>query len=137
MAAAVVDAGPLIAVADANDPAHTQSLAALVRTDLQLVIPALVVAEATYIIGSRLGPREEARFLRGLEPFDIAAPEPDDWSRIGELVEQYVDLPLGGADASLVALAERVDARTVITLDRRHFSVVRPRHCDAFELLPA
>lgn len=137
MAAAVVDAGPLYAVAAADDPDHARSLEALARPELQLVVPALVVAEATYLISSRMGPRVEAQFLRGLESFDIAAPEPEDWERIGELVEQYADMPLGGTDASVVALAERIDARTVITLDQRHFIAVRPRHCDAFELLPA
>lgn len=89
------------------------------------------------MIGSRLGPRAEAVFLHALEEFDVAAPEPEDWGRIGDLVARYSDLPLGGTDASVVALAERVGASTVITLDRRHFSVVRPHHCDAFELLPA
>jgi len=136
LAVAVVDTGPLLAVATEGDRYQESCFDVLSRTDLQLVVPALVVAETTYLIGSRLGPRREAVFLRGLESFDVAAPEPEDWQRIGSLVEQYVDLPLGGIDASLVALAERLDARTVITLDRRHFSSVRPRHCEAFALLP-
>ncbi len=79
----------------------------------------------------------EAAFLRGLDQLEIEAPIAGEWLRIGELVEEYADLGLGGTDASVVALAERLDARTVITLDRRHFTVVRPRHCDALELLPA
>lgn len=135
-AVAVVDAGPLYAAADTDDRNHRRCVEVLSDSRLRFVIPALAVAEATYLVGKRLGPRPEAAFLRGLEPFEIEAPEPEDWQRIGSLVEQYVDLPLGGTDASLIALAERLDARTVITLDRRHFSVVRPRHCGAFELLP-
>jgi predicted nucleic acid-binding protein len=63
--------------------------------------------------------------LRGLASFDVRAPSPDDWPRIAELVDQYADLPLGGTDASVVALAERMDASAIVTLDRRHFSVVR------------
>jgi predicted nucleic acid-binding protein len=43
---------------------------------------------------------------------------------------------LGGVDASVVAVAERLGIRTVATLDRRHFTVVRPRHVDTFELQP-
>ena len=46
------------------------------------------------------------------------------------------DLPLGGADASLVVLAERRSVRRIATLDQRHFSVVRPADGSAFELLP-
>ena len=53
-----------------------------------------------------------------------------------EIVERYADLPLGAADASIVAVAERLGIRQVLTLDRTHFSIVRPRHVDAFELLP-
>ena len=66
----------------------------------------------------------------------VEAPIPDDWPRIAELVDQYGDFPLGGADASIVALAERLDIETVVTLDDRHFRAVRPRHRTAFRLLP-
>ncbi|MBA3300810.1 MAG: VapC toxin family PIN domain ribonuclease, partial [Thermoleophilaceae bacterium] len=53
-----------------------------------------------------------------------------------ELVGQYADFPLGGTDASVIALAERLGAPVVITLDRRHFGAVEPRHVERFELLP-
>lgn len=52
------------------------------------------------------------------------------------LVEQYADLPLGTTDASLIAVAERLDITEIATLDRRHFTVVRPRHVEAFDLVP-
>ena len=133
---AIVDAGPLYAVTDVADEDHLRSLAVLRRPDLQLVIPALVVAEVTYVVGKRLGDRAEAAFLRGLRDFDVEAPAAEDWLRIGDLVEQYADFPLGGADASVVALAERLKTDVVVTLDVRHFAAVRPRHCDAFRLLP-
>lgn len=134
---AIVDSGPLYAVTDADDDDHEQSIRVLQRRDLQLVVPALVVAEVTYIVGRRLGPRAEASFLRELGQFDIAAPLIEDWPRIAELVDEYHDFPLGGTDASVVALAERLGTDVVITLDRRHFGAIRPRHCEAFSLLPA
>lgn len=59
-----------------------------------------------------------------------------DWLRIAELVARYDDLPLGTVDASVVAAAERLGVHEVATVDRRHFSVVRPAHADAFTLLP-
>jgi uncharacterized protein len=133
---AVVDAGPLYATADADDADHEACRAILSRADLRLVIPALVVAEATYFIGRRLGSRAEAAFLRGLAGFHVEAPAADDFDRIAELVESYADFPLGGTDASVIALAERIEADIVITLDRRHFAAVKPAHRDAFELLP-
>jgi predicted nucleic acid-binding protein len=55
---------------------------------------------------------------------------------MAELVATYRDLPLGSVDASVIAAAERLDATEVATLDRRHFSVVRPRHEVALQLLP-
>jgi len=55
---------------------------------------------------------------------------------MSELVTTYADLPLGMVDASSVAIAERLDVREIATIDRRHSSVVRPRHVDAFTLLP-
>ena len=55
---------------------------------------------------------------------------------IAELVARYRDLPLGTVDASVVRCAERMKATRVATLDHRHFSVVRPSHVPAFELLP-
>ena len=134
---AVVDTGPLYAAADLDDDDHTASIEALQRPDLELVIPALVVAEATYLVGSRLGPKNEARFLRGLAEVEIEPPRLADWERIADLVDRYADLPLGGTDASVIALAERLDTPIVVTLDRRHFTVVRPRHCEALDLLPS
>jgi hypothetical protein len=34
-------------------------------------------------------------------------------------------------------MAERLNVRRILTLDRRHFELIRPRHCPAFELLPS
>ena len=134
---AVVDTGPLYAAADLDDDDHDASVAVLQRPDLHLVIPVLVVAEATYLIGTRLGSKAEATFLRGLGQIEVEPPTSDDWDRIADLVDKYADLPLGGTDASVVALAERLGAGVVVTLDRRHFTVVRARHREALELLPA
>ena len=61
---------------------------------------------------------------------------PADVERTADLVGRYRDLPLGTVDASIVAAAERLGVTTIATLDRRHFSVVRPTHVEAFELVP-
>jgi predicted nucleic acid-binding protein len=52
------------------------------------------------------------------------------------LVEQYGDFPLGGIDASVIALAERLEVDTIATLDERHFRAVRPKHRRAFRIVP-
>jgi len=136
MNAAVADAGALYAAADASDPDHRACLEQLQRPDLRVVIPALVIAEVSYLLGSRLGPRADATFMRAMATEDVEPPSAEDYARIAELVEAYSDFPLGGVDASVIALAERIGTPTVLTLDHRHFAAVRPAHCEALELLP-
>lgn len=133
---AIVDAGPLYASSDLNDEDHDRSIAVLAQPHLHLVIPALVIAEVTYLIGRRLGAKAEADFLRGIARFDVEAPSPEDWSRIADLVDRYSNLPLGGTDSSVIALAERIGTDLILTLDRRHFGVVRHRNGAPFQLLP-
>lgn len=132
----VVDSGPMYAAADMDDDDHDACVVALSVPDRSLVIPALVVAEVTYLVRTRLGPAAEARFLGSLSDYEVEAPLPEEWSRIAELVNQFADFPLGGTDASVVALTERLGTPLVATLDRRHFGVVRPAHCEAFEIVP-
>lgn len=134
----VVDTGPLYANADEGDSAHRACADLLQTWPGQLVVPVLCVAEATYLVSSRLGTRAEVRLLQDLATGDFAAAEvfAGDWTRIAQLVAGYADLRLGTVDASVVATAERLGVTTVATLDRRHFSVVRPQHVEAFELLP-
>jgi predicted nucleic acid-binding protein len=133
---AIVDAGPLYAAADVDDQDHQECLSALSRADLRLVVPALAVAEATYFVGGRLGAAAESRFLTGVGELDVEGPSAEDFTRMAELVEEYADFPLGGTDASVIALAERLDVAIIVTLDRRHFASVRPSHRESFELLP-
>ena len=133
---AIVDSGPLIAAANRADPAHQACVEALQTPGFHLIIPALCVAEAAYLIQQHQGPRLEARFLRALAGFDVQAPTDEDWARIADLVEEYTDFPLGGTDASVVATAERMNTDLLITLDRRHFAAVRSLHQERFRLLP-
>ncbi|TMD85524.1 MAG: PIN domain-containing protein [Chloroflexi bacterium] len=133
---AVVDTGPLYAAVDQDDQDHGRSVAVLQQPGLRLVIPALVIAEACYLIGTRLGAAIEARFVATMTGFEVRAPEPQDWQRIGALVERYKDFPLGGVDASVVVLADRLRTRVIITLDRRHFGAVRGMGGHPFQLLP-
>jgi uncharacterized protein len=133
---AIVDTNVLVHIADATSLQHEMCEEAFATWPGELVIPALCIGEACYLIGRDMGPVHEARFLAGLGLFDVVAPEPEDWPRIAALVRQYADFPLGGTDASIIALAERLDADTVLTLDHRHFAAIQPRHCEHLKLLP-
>jgi predicted nucleic acid-binding protein len=123
---------------DRDDAYHHACAELLSRHPGPLLVPMLVVTEVVHLLARRIGPRAEAAFLEDLELGNLIAEPvaPGDWSRIRELVTTYADLSLGTVDASVVALAERLDIEAVATLDRRHFAVVRPAHVPAFRLLP-
>jgi len=96
------------------------------------------VAEASYLIGKYLGSNVEAAFFRSLTggALKIDTGVTADIQRIADLIGTYSGLSLGGTDASIVAAAERLGIYEIATLDRRHFTVVRPAHVDALTLLP-
>jgi predicted nucleic acid-binding protein len=122
----------------AEDGDHRASLALLESHPGPLVVPTPVITEVAYLIAARLGTNAEVRFLGDLAAgaFAVEPVGPSDWLRIAELVSRYRDLSLGTVDASVIATAERLGIQEVATVDRRHFSVVHPRHAAAFVLLP-
>lgn len=113
-------------------------MALLASTTEAIVTTAPIAGETGWMLGSRLGSEAEADFygLIGAGEIEIEELHPEDWARVAELTEQYGDHPLGGFDASLVALAERLGLDTIATLDHRHFRAVRPMHVEAFTLVP-
>jgi len=134
----LVDAGPLYAAADADDPHHAACRELLATAPGPLRVPVLVVAEVAYLLGRRIGADAETRFVGdfAVGTFILEPLLPADLLRIAELVWRYRDMNLGTADASIVAAAERLGAKRLATLDRRHFGTIRPRHTEALELLP-
>lgn len=99
----------------------------------------MVIAEAAYLIDRQLGAKAEASLYTSISDgqIEVADLAVADWQRIQDLVSTYADLQLiGGTDASVITLAERRGALRIATLNRRHFAVVRPRHTEAFQLLP-
>lgn len=135
----VVDTGPLVAIADADDRDHARCIVALGEASGPLVVPATVLTEVCYLIERELGPSAEAAFLESFRDgaLTLVHITLDDLDRMAELVTTYADLPLGAVDASVIAVAERLSAAEIATLDQRHFTVVRPRHTGAFTLLPS
>ena len=134
----IVDTGPLVAAADSDDKHHAACSHLLLTTREQLVIPAPVVVEVGYLLDRELGPHAEATFLRTLATgaLTVEANTDADFERAAELIEHYNKLRLGTVDALVIATAERLHTHRIATIDRRHFTVVRPTHIDAFELLP-
>jgi len=92
----------------------------------------------SYLLPTRIGPAAEQAFLGAVMAgeFSTESLEPSDVVRAAELMREYADPPLGFVDAMVAAIAERLGFREILTTDRRHFGVIRPRHTGAFVLLP-
>lgn len=138
--AIVVDTGPLYALADSSDTHHRAVEALVAEAADLLIVPSPVLTELCYLVGSRLGSQVEAKVLRsvlaGEGGLQLEHPSEEDLERSAELIASYADTRLGFVDACVVALAERLRVRTLFTLDRRHFGIIRPRHRESFEIAP-
>jgi hypothetical protein len=134
----VVDTGPVVAAANRKDDHHAPCVELLETAEGPLLLPAPLLAEIGYMLFSRAGAKAEADFLRDVADgvYELVPVTREDAGRVAELVEQYADLPLGTADACVVAVAEKYNAVNIATLDRRHFGIVRPRHAPFFALFP-
>jgi uncharacterized protein len=132
----IVDSGPLVAAADADD--HDRCVAMFRAARRPWLVPQPVIAEVCYLLEREHGSQAEAAFLRsfGRREMTLAPLTIEDTDRMAELVESYTSLDLGGVDAAVIALAERLNVTTVATLDRRDFAVVRPRHVKVLTLIP-
>lgn len=133
----VCDTTVLYAALDRRERRHREC-AKLLATSDALVVPSPALVEIDQLAQRRGVPSATTALLAGLADgsFLVASPDLEDYARIADLVERYADLPLGLVDASVVAIAERLEEVTIATLDRRDFSVVRPLHCEAFTLVP-
>lgn len=135
----VIDAGPLVAVADRRDPMKSLVEALLREEPGELVIPAPVTAEVDYLLGRRLGRRARLAFLDDLAAgrFTVAGLEAEDYRLVLDLERRYEDVDAGLADLSAVVVAGRCRTRRLLTFDERHFRALRPLDGGHFTLLPA
>jgi uncharacterized protein len=131
----LLDTGPVVAAIDRSDNHHARCAALLESAEGPLLIPATVLVEVCWLVEER--PDIEAAFLEAIAAgeFEHVPLTAADIARMAELVRAYADLPLG-VDASLIAIAERLKLTDVATLDRRHFTIVRPKHARTLNLLP-
>ncbi len=128
----------LLAAADRSDPDHDACRELLETAHGPLITTELVIAETGWLLDRQLGPNGEVALYRSIADGELLVERlvSADWERIAALTEQYADQPLGGVDASLMAVAERLGLDTIATLDRRHFAVIRPSHRPALSLVP-
>jgi uncharacterized protein len=134
----IVDTGALLAFFDTDEPDHEAVSVVLTGATEPLVVSPYVVAELDYLVASRLGVPAELAVLRELTSgaWDLPALDTEDLVQACAVIERYADQKIGVADASNVILAERYRTQSIVTLDRRHFDVLRPLGGGRFRILP-
>ena len=135
----VVDAAPLVALADEREPRRLEILELLRDEVGHLFVPAPVTAEIDYLLGQRFGPPARRAFLEDLRARRYESPGLDarDYDAALELDRRYADLDLGLPDLSVAVIAHKLGTRRILTFDERHFRVVRPLQGGVFTVLPA
>lgn len=135
---AILDTSFLFALTDQSDRNHQRVLTVAQGTSERLVLPVVVLPEICYLIASRLGHQAMRHFVASMTPdaVQVESLTIEDLVRIKQILDIYTDNQLDFTDAAIVAMAERLAITRVYTLDRRDFSIIRPQHCDYFELFP-
>jgi predicted nucleic acid-binding protein len=134
---ALLDTGFLLAVLDADDGLHTSCVTALLA-EAQPLLPDVVLPELAYLVLRELGYPALVNFLRSLTRGELVIERmgEDDLERATEILEKYADSRVDFVDCMIVAMAERLDIQQILTVDRRHFQLFRPKHCSYFTILP-
>lgn len=134
----LLDSGFLYADIDSDDRHHSavRAITANLRGNIILPIPA--ITETAYFVSLNLGQRSLAKFLEDIVAagFAFEIPVPADYLRAAEIIRKYMDANLDFVDALIFAMAERLNITKILTIDRRHFGMFRPAHCDSVEILP-
>lgn len=122
----VVDSGPLVALFTPEDRHHAQAMQFVQTARAVLTSNWAVVTEVTHLLSFHL--HAQLNFLTWIQRggMELIDSNIDDLTRIVELMRNYADLPMDFADASLVALCERLEVRDIASVDR-DFGVYRLR----------
>jgi hypothetical protein len=133
----LVDTGFWLALANRNDSYHAQATTALAKVREPLITTWAVVTETCYLLLTTMGNAAQVRFINNLslEAFTVFDLQLHHAMRISELMEQYADLPMDFADASLIILAEHLGHGRILSVDRRDFNTYRWKSRHPFENL--
>jgi predicted nucleic acid-binding protein len=134
----LVDAGPLIALIDRGQgDTHRRCLEAQSSLTSPLLTSWPCFTEAMYFLGNLAGWKGQEslwKFVDGTALL-IHAPSARETERMRELMEQYNDVPMDLADASLVTIAESLGLRKIFTLDS-DFHIYRIGNKEPFDVIP-
>ncbi|HWF26056.1 MAG TPA: PIN domain-containing protein [Solirubrobacteraceae bacterium] len=134
----VCDTSGLIAYFDASDAHHRAVTTAVEAEPGPFIVSPYVLVELDYVLATRHGVNAQLAVLRELTggAWTLPCCEVIDVREAGDVVERYRDQDIGIADASIVVLAGRFKTDRILTLDHRHFRVIRTVTGDSFSLLP-
>ena len=134
----LMDSGFLYALIDETDRYSIAVKRTLELIYEEIILPIPAITETAYFISKNLGTFAHADFIHGLPEMNVIfeAPTPEDYVRSAEILRKYNDANIDFVDACIVAMAERLNITKILTVDRRHFGLFRPSHCDSFEILP-
>lgn len=123
----VADTGAVVALIDADDAHHRRLRDAFEADPDAWILPWAILPEVDHIVTSRLGTDVARAFRRDLADgaFAVEWGAEADLARAVELDERHTALALGLVDATVMAIAERLGARAIATLDLRDFGSVR------------
>ncbi len=135
----ILDAAPLVALANSKEPQGEVLLETLRAESGSLIVPSPVTAEVDYLLGERFGSTARRAFLSDLAArrYEAEGLTAEDYRLAQEIELRYADLNLGLADCSIVILAARHETRRLFSFDERHFRTVAPLQGGTFELLTA
>ncbi|HEX6383943.1 MAG TPA: PIN domain-containing protein [Anaerolineae bacterium] len=136
--AVLVDTSFLFALTNENDKSHAACVTTAQTIKTRLIVPVTVLPEITYLLDVRLGHHAMRQFVKQMANpgWMLESLDESDLVRAGQMLEKYSDNRLDFVDATIVAIAERLNVKRILTLDQRHFRVIRPLHSPSFELLP-
>lgn len=124
----LVDRGPLVAYLSADDPAHAEVASRLEGFTGRLATTGAVITEAMqFVSASPDGPAALAELVAANDVRVHDLCQPPELRAAATVMKKYRDIPMDFADATLVLLAEGLEAGEVLTLDRRGFSTYRTR----------
>lgn len=134
----VADTSGLLAFFHRDEPTHDAVRRVVEGEEAPLIVSPYVVAELDYLLATRMGVAAQLAVLSELAggAYHLATIDAEALGAIRDIVERYSDQGIGATDASLVILADRYRTRSILTLDRRHFEVLRPLSGGRFRVLP-
>jgi predicted nucleic acid-binding protein len=134
----LLDTGFLYALLNRKEKNHERVVTVARTVHEPVILPVPAITEVAYLLLRDIGSEAAADFIASLASTDLVleSPQASDYFRAAQVIQQYSDAHVDFVDALIVAMAERLAVTRILTLDVRHFAMLRPSHCDAFELLP-